>query len=116
DLFYVVTQLSVDSNDPGNPLPQLKLIFLAVSTALPILLVGGALLCGAVTGNPVLGYLGGALRKVAPLVASVLLLAYAGMIISTARMEASVGSDLQRSMTHEGRFLAEKTGQVWPGR
>lgn len=46
----------------------------------------------------------------------VILLAYAGLLVQTARTEALCSHAIERITENEGRFLAELSGKEWPGR
>lgn len=48
-------------------------------------------------------------------VACVLFLGYAGLILVTLRHEAEIDYGLNRTLQHEGRYLAELSGKEWPG-
>ncbi len=114
DCIYTFGRWLASEDSLAVTLLGVKFICLVLSLVMPFLLVIAATIYGALSDKPA-GAIVRALRTVAPLLASLLLLAYAGMVLSTARLEASVGADLHRMVVHEGRFLAEKTHQVWPG-
>ncbi len=52
---------------------------------------------------------------IAPPVACLLLLAYAGVVLGTARQERIANDVLTRSFANEGRYYAAQVGQTWPG-
>lgn len=114
DCLSSCNSLLADSDNMAISALELKFITLGISIAVPLLLIIVATIHGFIVGRPA-GAAVRALRTIAPVLASVLLLVYAGMIVSTARLEATTQADLHRRVIHEGRFLADKTHQVWPG-
>ena len=94
--------------------PDVNFVFalslFAIPVALAVLLVAVSLF----NRVPISVGLCRGFRGIALPAACLLLVAYCGTLVSTARQEEFVSKGLAKSLDHEGRYLSELAGKQWP--
>ena len=107
------------SNGPAtglSPSEQALLWCVLLSLALPLLVALFSAIAARVRGVPVGAGLVRGFGSAAVPLACLLLLVYGGLTLETVRQDNVVSAGAERTVTGEGQYLAERTGQPWPVR
>ncbi|MCW3100485.1 MAG: hypothetical protein JWL77_6103 [Chthonomonadaceae bacterium] len=105
------------AQDIGVPLrvPPLYVVSVGIVTLVPFLTPLTLALLSRMWGVPLSVGVTRGLRGCAVPIACLLLLAYSLLVPFTLRQESALNERLERTVQHEGRFMAEMTGKQWPG-
>ena len=119
-LMTAVGQMLSLSGSDGGPvtdLPDQQRVFLetAFAMALPLLLAVALSIAARVKRVPVSAGLVGGFRVWVPPLVCLLAALYGGLTLWTVRQEDAVNYGLSRSLHGEGQYLAELSGEPWPG-
>ena len=106
----------MDSADSRNPsLPMQTLQGAVAGLAVPILLALALAGAARIRRVPVsVGLVQGFRDAALPMFCGLIFL-YGGLLLWTARQESAANYALSRSLQGDGQYLAELTGQTWPG-
>jgi len=104
-----------DTDDQGKQLPTWTLLGSVVGLVVPILLAIVLTIAARARRVPVsAGLVRGFSVAALPIFCGLIFL-YGGLLLWTARQESAANYALEQSMHGEGQYLAELTGQKWPG-
>jgi hypothetical protein len=103
--------------DSGTPLrvSPFYIVSVGLVTLIPLLTPLTLALLSRIWGVPLTVGVARGLRGCAVPIACLLLLAYSLLVPFTLRQESALNERLERTVQHEGRFMAEMTGKQWPG-
>ena len=91
------------------------MLALVLGAALPALLALGSVIVSVARRVPLRVGLARGFSRVGVPLACLLVLAFCGLCVETARWEVRVNDAVRQTARHEGRYLAGLAGQEWPG-
>jgi hypothetical protein len=93
----------------------IKGFMVACMLLVPVLIVVGSVITGAVKRIPLRLAVARGFRSAGTVLGCLMVVVYAGLAIQTSRVEAPMSQALDSSLQHEGRFLSQLVGANWPG-
>jgi len=115
-LTWVLSALSgSEGSGPRAQEPLPGMLALVLGAALPALLALGSVIVSVARRVPLRVGLARGFSRVGVPLACLLVLAFCGLCVETARWEVRVNDAVRQTARHEGRYLAGLAGQEWPG-